>query len=115
METNRYTVIVFTENQIGLLSQISNIFTRRNLGIWSLSALPTDIKGIHSLTIVVDGGAKKVEEARLQIEKRVDVLKAYGFLSEKIVSQELIIHERLKEEVRAFIAHRESIRPVSNQ
>ena len=90
--TKRYTVIIYSENQIGLLSQISNIFTRRSLSIWSLSAGATAIEGIHSITIVTDGTRKRVQEAVMQLEKRVDVLKAYLYTDEQ---------EALEREMRA--------------
>jgi len=76
METQQkeYTVTVYTENQIGLLAQIANAFTRRSLSIWSLVAGPTATKGIHSIDIVTCGPEKKVSECASQIEKRVDVV-----------------------------------------
>ena len=37
MESILYTVTVYTENQVGLLNQISIIFGRRRLNIESLS------------------------------------------------------------------------------
>ena len=74
-QIKRYSVIIYTENHIGLLSQFSNIFTRRNLSIWSIMALPTQIEGIHYLTIVTDGSEKKVNEAVRHIEKILDVVK----------------------------------------
>ena len=37
-EIKEYTVTIYTENQIGLLAQITNVFTRHGLSIWSLSA-----------------------------------------------------------------------------
>ena len=91
--TKRYTVIIYSENQIGLLSQISNIFTRRSLSIWSLSAGATAIEGIHSITIVTDGTRKRVQEAVMQLEKRVDVLKAYLYTDEEIVYKELALYK----------------------
>ncbi|MEG2946567.1 MAG: acetolactate synthase small subunit, partial [Bacteroidales bacterium] len=36
-ENTLFTVTVYSENQVGLLNQVSIIFTRRNLNIWSLS------------------------------------------------------------------------------
>ncbi|MCI6857297.1 MAG: acetolactate synthase small subunit, partial [Bacteroidales bacterium] len=48
-----YTVTVFTENRVGLLNQISIIFTRRCLNIESLSVSPSSIPGIHKFTITV--------------------------------------------------------------
>ena len=53
-EVKNYTVLIYTENQIGLLAQISNVFTRRNLSIWSLSAGASSMEGIHTITITTD-------------------------------------------------------------
>lgn len=77
--TDRYTVIIYSENQIGVLAWVSNTFTRRSLSIWSLTARPTDIPGIHSIIIETDGTRKKVEEAADQLAKRVEVVKVYWF------------------------------------
>ena len=51
-EIKEYTVTIFTENQIGLLAQITNVFTRHGLSIWSLSAGATSMEGVHNITIV---------------------------------------------------------------
>ena len=50
-ENTLYTVTVYTENQVGILNQISIIFTRRNLNIWSLSVSSSAIEGVHKFTI----------------------------------------------------------------
>ena len=78
-EMKRYSVIIYLENSIGLLSQMTNIFTRRHLSIWSILAVKTEIEGIHSITVVIDGMEKKVHEAVLHCEKNVDVVKAFYF------------------------------------
>lgn len=44
-----YTFTVFTENRVGLLNQISIIFTRRSVNIESLSVSPSSIPGIHKI------------------------------------------------------------------
>ena len=41
MDNTLYTVAVFSENRVGLLNQISIIFTRRKLNIESLSVSPS--------------------------------------------------------------------------
>ena len=92
-ETKRYTVIIYSENQIGLLAQVSNVFTRRSLSIWSLSAGASAIDGIHTITIVTDGTEKRVFEAVRQLEKRVDVLKVYHYSEEEIVYRELALYK----------------------
>ena len=47
-EIKEYTVTIYTENQIGLLAQITNVFTRHGLSIWSLSAGATSMEGVLS-------------------------------------------------------------------
>ena len=88
-----YTVSIFTENQIGLLAQISNVFTRRNLSIWSLSAGASSIEGIHNITIITEATERRIREAVLQIEKRVDVVKAFYYTDEQIVYRELALYK----------------------
>ena len=46
-----YTITIFSENTVGVLNQISTIFTRRQLNIESLSVSPSAITGIHKFTI----------------------------------------------------------------
>ena len=90
-EIRNYTVLIYTENQIGLLAQISNVFTRRSLNIWTLSAGPTAIEGIHTITITTDATRRRIEDAVKQIEKRVDVISATFYTSDEIVYRELVL------------------------
>ena len=46
-----YTVIIFSENTVGLLNQITVIFTRRQLNIETLSVSPSAIKRLDKFTI----------------------------------------------------------------
>ena len=78
----RYTVVIYSENQIGLLTQVANIFTRRSLDIWSMSAGASAMDGIHTITIVAEGVEKKVHEAVQQLEKRVDVVRVFLYEDE---------------------------------
>lgn len=105
-QIKRYSVIIYTENHIGLLSQFSNIFTRRNLSIWSIMALPTQIEGIHYLTIVTDGSEKKVNEAVRHIEKILDVVKAYFYPGDFIENPDEAIYSQSENKVKAFIEKR---------
>ena len=92
-EIKEYTVTIYTENQIGLLSQITNVFTRHGLSIWSLSAGASSMEGVHNITIVTSGTEKKVRESVQQIEKRVDVIKAFFYTADKIVYRELCLYK----------------------
>jgi acetolactate synthase-1/3 small subunit len=92
-EVKEYTVMIYTENKIGLLAQITNIFTRRSLDIWSLSAGPTSLEGIHNITLVTQATERRIKECVQQLEKRVDVIKAFFYLAEKIVYRELALYK----------------------
>ena len=92
-EIKEYTVTIYTENQIGLLAQITNVFTRHGLSIWSLSAGATSMEGVHNITIVTSGTEKKVKESVQQIEKRVDVIKVFFYTADKIVYRELCLYK----------------------
>ena len=46
-----FTFSIFSENRVGLLNQISIIFTRRSVNIETLSVSPSSIPGIHKFTI----------------------------------------------------------------
>ena len=89
----RYTVVIYSENQIGLLTQVANIFTRRSLNIWSMSAGASAVEGIHTITIVAEGVEKKVYEAVQQLEKRVDVVRVFLYEDEEIVYRELALYK----------------------
>lgn len=47
----KYTITVFSENAVGVLNQITTIFTRRQLNIETLSVSPSALEGIHKFTI----------------------------------------------------------------
>lgn len=88
-----YTVTIFSENTVGLLSQVTAVFTRRQLNIETLSVSPSAIEGIHKFTITVFSDEAMMKKVVLQIDKRVDVLKAYFNTSDELVSQEIALYK----------------------
>ena len=88
-----YTITAFSENRVGLLNRITIIFTRRQVNIESLAVSASAIKGIHKFTIVVEDTKEKVEKVVSQIEKLVEVLKAYYHTDDEIVYQEIALYK----------------------
>ena len=88
-----YTITVYTENQIGLLNRIAIIFSRRKINIESLNTSPSEIDGIHRFTIVINETEDVVKKLSRQIEKQVEVLKAYYNTNEEIIWQELALYK----------------------
>ena len=94
METEQeYIITVFSENKVGLLNQITTVFTCRNVNIESLTTSESAELGIHKFTIVVRTTASKVERLARQIEKKIDVLKVFVFRPEEVVQQEIALYK----------------------
>ncbi len=90
---NRYTVIIYTENQTGLLQQFSNVFTRHSLDIWSVSASPSTLPGIHKLTIEVRGSEDRVALTVKQLEKKIEVIKAFYYTDDELIYREVALYK----------------------
>ncbi len=88
-----FTITAFSENHIGLLNRITIIFTRRHVNIESLTVSESSIHGIHKFTIVVKETTEKVEKLVKQIEKLVEVLRAFYHPEEEIIHQEIALYK----------------------
>jgi acetolactate synthase-1/3 small subunit len=88
-----YTITVYTENQIGLLNRIAIIFSRRKINVESLNTSPSEVDSVHRFTIVINETEDVVRKLCRQIEKQVEVLKAYYNTNEEIIWQELALYK----------------------
>jgi acetolactate synthase-1/3 small subunit len=93
MQKQEYTITVYTENQIGLLNRIAIIFSRRKINIESLNTSPSEVDSVHRFTIVINETEDVVRKLCRQIEKQVEVLKAYYNTQDEIVWQELALYK----------------------
>ena len=94
-----FTITIYTENSIGLLNRIAIIFSRRKINIESLNTSPTEVNGIHRFTIVINETEEVVRKLSRQIEKQVEVLKAYYNTGDEIVWQELAMYKVPTDEI----------------
>ncbi len=88
-----YTITVYTENQIGILNRISIIFSRRKINIHNLNTSPSEVPGIHRFNIVIEETEEVIKKLVRQIEKQVDVLKAYYNTNDEIIWQEMALYK----------------------
>jgi acetolactate synthase-1/3 small subunit len=88
-----YTITAFTEHQTGIMQRVVSIFTRRHINIDSLSVSQSSMPGIHRFTIVVHVPEEMVIKLVAQIEKQIDVVKAFYDTNENIVYQELALYK----------------------
>lgn len=116
-----YTISVFTENHIGLLSRVVTLFTKRHINVESINASPSSMKGIYRFTIVVTVTEVMVQKLVAQLDRQIDVLKSFYNDSTEIVYQELALYkvptsifmngDRLEELIRSHNARILSIEP----
>ncbi len=83
-----YTVSIYTENNIGLLNRISAIFQRRHINIESLSASESEIDDVFRFTLVVKVTEEQIRKIIGQIERQVEVIKAYYHTDEETIFTE---------------------------
>ena len=89
----RYTISVFTENFIGILSRITLIFTRRGINIDGFTASESREEGIYRITIEVSTTEAQIIQLSRQIEKIIDVIKAFYYLDDEMVFQEIALYK----------------------
>jgi len=88
VEKECYTVSVYTENNIGLLNRISAIFLKRHINLDSLTASVSEIKDVFRFTIVVRITEEQVKKIVGQIEKQIEVIRAFYHTDEETIYQE---------------------------
>ena len=81
----QYTISVYTENNIGLLNRISAIFQRRHINIESMNISESEIEGVSRFTILVNMSESNVKKIIGQIEKQIEVIKAFYHTDEETI------------------------------
>ncbi|MEG1606678.1 MAG: acetolactate synthase small subunit [Mucinivorans sp.] len=89
MEQEEFRITVYTENTVGVLNRITNIFTRRKINIESLKVAETHHKGISRFTIIANSDYPTMTKVKTNIERIVEVLKADFKGSHSDVDKEL--------------------------
>ena len=87
-KVKQYTVTIYTENNVGLLNRISAIFQRRHINIESINSSISEIENVSKWTIVVKLTEDQMKKIIGQIEKQVEVIKAYYHTEEETIYQE---------------------------
>lgn len=88
MEKKWFTISVYTENNVGLLNRISDIFLKRHINVESLNVSKSEIEQVSKFTIVVNTTETWTQKIVAQIEKQIDVIKAYYHTDEETIYQE---------------------------
>ncbi|MBO9727640.1 MAG: acetolactate synthase small subunit [Chitinophaga sp.] len=88
-----YTVTVYTEDRIGITNRITIIFTRRGINITSLTTAETEIPGVYKFIITVMSTREKLDKVVGQIERLIEIHRAFVHEEEEVVYQELALYK----------------------
>jgi len=93
MKKKEFTIIVFSENKTGILFRVVGIITRRHINIPSINASESAMPGIHKITIVLEVEETVIKKLVAQIDKQIDVLKAFYYTNDELVYQEIALYK----------------------
>lgn len=88
---SRHVLSVLVENQSGVLSRVSGLFSRRGYNIDSLSVGETEDPSISRMTIVVKADDYILEQIKKQLNKLIDVIKVIELDKDRSVFRELML------------------------
>ncbi|TCK79535.1 acetolactate synthase small subunit [Albibacterium bauzanense] len=88
MLKKEFTLTIYTENKVGIIGRIAIQFSRKKINIESVTGSPSEVSGIFRFTLVINESEEVVRKVCRQLEKQVDILKAYYNTNEEIVWQE---------------------------
>lgn len=85
-------ITLTVNNRPGVLNRITNLFSKRNYNIESISVGHTEIEGISRITCAVNvDSIQTIEQITKQLNKQVDVLKVTDISDQAIVARELAL------------------------
>ncbi|MCX2837570.1 acetolactate synthase small subunit [Salinimicrobium sp. MT39] len=93
MEKKNYTVSVYTENNLGLLSRIAAIFLKRHINIESITVSQSEVHEVMRFIIIVEVTEEQVKKIVGQIEKQIEVIKAFYHKDEELIYQETALYK----------------------
>ncbi|MGN0488022.1 MAG: acetolactate synthase small subunit [Ruminococcus sp.] len=85
----QYTLSILVENQAGVLSKISGLFSRRSFNIDSLAVGVTADPTVSRITVVANGDEYVVEQLEKQLNKVIPVIKVKRLTEGEFISREL--------------------------
>ena len=89
----KYTISIYTENSVGLLNRVSAIFQRRHINIESITSSASEIEKVSRFIIVVSLSEEAVKKVVGQIEKQIEVIKAFYHTDEETIFLESALYK----------------------
>ena len=93
MKKIKFTISIYTENNVGLLNRISAIFLKRHINIRSITSSESEISNIYRFIIVVKVDNERIVKLVKQIEKQIEVIAAFYHTDEETIFLETALYK----------------------
>jgi len=87
----RHVITVLVDNEPGVLSRISSLFSGRGFNIESLNVAETLDASISRMTLVTHGNEQIIEQIIKQLNKLVNVIKVFDLTGSDYVEREMAL------------------------
>ena len=113
-EKQNFTVSVYTENNVGILNRLSAIFLKRHINIESMTVSKSEIEDVHRFTFVVIVPKTLIRKVVGQLEKQIEVIRAFYHTEDEIIynetalfkiSSEHLYNEKIQNKLKFRRAH----------
>jgi acetolactate synthase-1/3 small subunit len=89
--SQRHILVALVEDKPGVLNRVASLFRRRNFNIDSIAVGHAVQPKLSRMTIIVEGDNAKVEQARKQLDKLIEVVKIVDITNYDSVIRELAL------------------------
>lgn len=86
----RHILSVLVENEPGVLSRVSGLFSGRGFNIESLNVAPAHEENVSHMTITTSGDSVIIEQIVKQLHKIVSVIKVNEFDDKEAIEREML-------------------------
>jgi acetolactate synthase-1/3 small subunit len=91
MNEKKHLLSILVDNEPGVLSRITGLFSGRGYNIESLSVAETVDPGISRITMVTKGSPMIIEQIQKQLNKLINVLKVIDLTGTQYVQREMAL------------------------
>ena len=88
---NRRTISVLVDNEPGVLSRVTGLFSGRGFNIESLSVAETMDPGVSRITLVTSGSPDIIEQIIKQLRKLINTIKVVDLTDTPFVEREMAL------------------------
>ncbi len=87
----RHTISILVDNEFGVLSRVSGLFSGRGFNIESLCVAETLDPSVSIMTIVTSGNDQVIEQITKQLNKLINVIKVSDLTGTDYVEREMVL------------------------